>query len=152
MICPKCGANIPDDSVFCSECGTKIENNNYIICPHCHQPNQADAIYCSSCGNKIINNATCMQIIEEKKANRNGINIASLVLGIVASSITILAYTEALALVGMTIATVSLVIMAIGLLANKISGSIIINFCLAIYGLLANFIWFAYLLWMLPYF
>lgn len=25
MFCPNCGANIPDDSVFCGNCGTKIE-------------------------------------------------------------------------------------------------------------------------------
>lgn len=30
MFCPECGANIPDDSVFCSECGMKIEINNGI--------------------------------------------------------------------------------------------------------------------------
>ena len=28
MICPKCGERIPDDSVFCQECGYKLAERN----------------------------------------------------------------------------------------------------------------------------
>lgn len=32
MKCPSCGAEIPDNSKFCSECGTKIENTSNYEC------------------------------------------------------------------------------------------------------------------------
>ena len=28
MFCPKCGAVVPDNSKFCTECGTKIDQND----------------------------------------------------------------------------------------------------------------------------
>ena len=49
--CNYCGAEIADDSLFCTECGKPISPDN--ICPHCGASvNDGDA-FCQSCGKRI---------------------------------------------------------------------------------------------------
>ena len=36
MKCPKCGTEIPNDSIFCPECGVKLESNDNL--PFYSQP------------------------------------------------------------------------------------------------------------------
>lgn len=48
--CPNCGAQIADDSQFCTECGKSIPQGN--VCSHCGaQVNDGDA-FCPNCGSK----------------------------------------------------------------------------------------------------
>lgn len=62
MQCPKCKEEISDNSKFCSNCGTnieeyleKLENEKYIKCPNCDKKIEKDAKFCKYCGKKILN-------------------------------------------------------------------------------------------------
>lgn len=52
MICNKCGNNIPDNSVFCGNCGNKISNN--LFCSKCGSPISSTSTFCGNCGSSII--------------------------------------------------------------------------------------------------
>lgn len=49
--CPNCGAQINDDSLFCSECGKPIPQGS--ICPHCGASVNNGDVFCQSCGKKL---------------------------------------------------------------------------------------------------
>ena len=50
--CPNCGAQMNDDSLFCTECGKQIPQGNQ--CPHCGALlNNGDA-FCQNCGKKVV--------------------------------------------------------------------------------------------------
>ncbi len=64
ITCPVCGQQLPADSLFCSNCGSKIEiadikqnestgaagNSGTMICPHCGTEIYADSVFCPGCG------------------------------------------------------------------------------------------------------
>ncbi len=52
MICKECGAEIPENMIFCGQCGAKIERNP-IICKHCGAKLPANMNFCGQCGAKI---------------------------------------------------------------------------------------------------
>ena len=52
MICPHCNEEIPDDSIFCSSCGKRLEPSpaevipsDTIVCPNCGAYNSKDSNY-----------------------------------------------------------------------------------------------------------
>jgi hypothetical protein len=45
--CPACGASVPEDSIFCKQCGAQL------VCRHCHAPVHVGARFCGSCGNPL---------------------------------------------------------------------------------------------------
>lgn len=47
MICPKCKADIPDDSWFCDQCGSEL-----MFCPNCKTP--AKGKRCTQCGAVLV--------------------------------------------------------------------------------------------------
>ena len=47
MICPKCKADIPDDSWFCDQCGSEL-----MFCPNCQTP--AKGKRCTRCGAVLV--------------------------------------------------------------------------------------------------
>ena len=49
--CPNCGAQINDDSHFCTECGKPIPQGS--ICPHCGASVNDGDFFCQSCGKRI---------------------------------------------------------------------------------------------------
>ena len=81
-VCPKCGADNPDDAKFCAQCGYKFEekqettkvevvpkakskkdtvekytlkeDTGYVICPHCGARNPKYAKYCFMCGKPLL--------------------------------------------------------------------------------------------------
>ena len=154
MKCNKCGYDNPNDSNYCINCGEKLEKSNEMICPHCGAKIYNDSVFCSVCGNALNNT----QVIEEKeelvkpKVKMNVLAKVALVLAICGATITIFAYTEYLALGGLTISTIALVMIAVGLLSKKIAGNIGWAIGLGIYGVIANIIIIAFLVWMLPSF
>ncbi|HAG04531.1 MAG TPA: hypothetical protein DCG28_03730 [Lachnospiraceae bacterium] len=53
-ICPKCGLQLRDDTVFCSRCGTNLEATEKRFCPRCNAEIKSnDAVFCRSCGLKF---------------------------------------------------------------------------------------------------
>jgi len=64
--CSKCGAEVPEGTKFCNECGAKIVKPGTISCPKCNAEVPEGAKFCNSCGNKMIN--TCPSCKTEVKA------------------------------------------------------------------------------------
>ncbi len=56
--CENCGAPLDDDSIFCAECGTKTEQENFALiapmgyCAECGAPFDAGDEFCEECGAK----------------------------------------------------------------------------------------------------
>lgn len=68
--CPNCGAQIADDSRFCSECGKEITQGN--VCPHCGASVGEGDAFCQNCG-KSLNEAPSSEPItyeEEQSKSR----------------------------------------------------------------------------------
>lgn len=55
ITCPNCHSEVPENSKFCLECGTKIEllNENEVICPACGKKT-AKGKFCMECGASLI--------------------------------------------------------------------------------------------------
>ncbi len=57
--CASCGAELDDDSAFCTECGTpvnKVEEKpeqSFIFCTNCGNKEEAGTKFCSECGTKL---------------------------------------------------------------------------------------------------
>lgn len=49
--CPYCGAELSDESLFCTECGKELSKNN--MCPHCGASVNDGDVFCMECGKKI---------------------------------------------------------------------------------------------------
>lgn len=66
--CPSCGAQINDDSLFCTECGKPIPQGN--VCPHCGASVNEGDTFCQNCGKNIKESPSIEPIIydEEKKS------------------------------------------------------------------------------------
>ncbi|MDY6059327.1 MAG: zinc-ribbon domain-containing protein, partial [Candidatus Fimenecus sp.] len=56
--CAKCGADIPQGSKFCLQCGEKVAagSNDAVVCPECGKT-VAKGKYCLECGHKFV--TTC---------------------------------------------------------------------------------------------
>lgn len=62
MKCTNCGADIPEGSQFCGQCGQKVapikqetaENAFAYLCPICKTPNPNHVKYCVSCGHWML--------------------------------------------------------------------------------------------------
>lgn len=159
MRCPKCGYENPSDANFCIACGEKLErhNNNIKVCPNCGAKNYTDSVFCSVCGKMLESKEETVNIEEPKseivkKEKANTLNKVALILSIVGAALTLVVIREEIALVGITVSTSAIVIIAIGLLAKKIQGSIKFTIALSIYGIIGHIIWLTFLLWMLPSF
>lgn len=59
--CNRCGVELPRKTLFCGNCGQKIESKNAInvyvgkrICPLCQRQYESDVGFCGECGEKTI--------------------------------------------------------------------------------------------------
>ena len=63
MICPKCNKKIEDGSIFCTECGSKIEVKEEVFyCEECGNKLKKGSAFCTECGTKVGT-----KVKEEKK-------------------------------------------------------------------------------------
>jgi len=55
ITCPNCNSELPENSKFCAECGTKIAllNENEVICPVCGKKT-AKGKFCMECGASLV--------------------------------------------------------------------------------------------------
>jgi len=52
--CSNCGKNLPAHGKFCTQCGQPVgEKPQSKKCPHCRTENLPESIYCNQCGEKI---------------------------------------------------------------------------------------------------
>lgn len=51
MYCQKCGAQIPDDTQFCTACGAPVGKTKF--CQHCGSVIDEDCIICPKCGKQV---------------------------------------------------------------------------------------------------
>lgn len=49
--CPFCGAELNDDSLFCTECGKELPMG--VVCPHCGASVNEGDVFCTECGKRI---------------------------------------------------------------------------------------------------
>ena len=49
MKCPECQIELPNGSVFCGECGAKLET----VCPNCKAANPLHFKFCLKCGHNL---------------------------------------------------------------------------------------------------
>ena len=72
--CPYCGAQVNDDSLFCTECGRPIPQGN--VCPHCGASINDGDVFCQSCGNIVDGNpSTDVSDTTQKKCPYCGASI-----------------------------------------------------------------------------
>lgn len=51
MVCKNCGAVIPDDELYCRNCGTRTENGKF--CKYCGAIIGNDCVVCPACGRQV---------------------------------------------------------------------------------------------------
>lgn len=56
QICKKCGAALPDDAVFCGNCGTACQRDSFrgSVCRRCGKPLNGEEKFCGSCGEPVF--------------------------------------------------------------------------------------------------
>lgn len=67
--CQSCGYENTDASLFCAECGTKLQEKPVQkFCQHCGSEVEADALFCGECGKPLqsVEDKIVSQVIEEK--------------------------------------------------------------------------------------
>lgn len=57
MNCIHCGAENPEDAVFCMACGKRVDGK--VSCPNCHGLNPHDAVFCTHCGARMDGKIVC---------------------------------------------------------------------------------------------
>lgn len=52
MECKKCGATIPDDGIFCLNCGSRVDGKK--ACPKCEKLIPEKSLFCTYCGQRLL--------------------------------------------------------------------------------------------------
>lgn len=69
--CPNCGAQINDDSHFCTECGKPIPQGS--VCPHCGASVNDGDSFCQSCGKSVKDSQSNEPIVYEEEKEKGGL-------------------------------------------------------------------------------
>ncbi|KGN00012.1 hypothetical protein Z969_10250 [Clostridium novyi A str. 4570] len=78
MKCPKCGANIQEDSDYCRKCGSKVVKKDddvfVYLCPICKTPNPKYVTHCVKCGHWMLDtNFKSIPLSEKQYYNSLGV-------------------------------------------------------------------------------
>lgn len=73
VLCPNCQGEVPIDSMFCGQCGTKMPPRNmnnqgvqpHAFCNNCGTPIEEGQCFCTVCGKKLENFAIQESVEEE---------------------------------------------------------------------------------------
>lgn len=57
MVCKKCGAELADDSIYCLQCGARVDGKKK--CLHCGRDIPEEAVFCSYCGARADGKTVC---------------------------------------------------------------------------------------------
>ena len=68
--CPNCGAQINDDSHFCTECGKPIPQGS--VCPHCGASVNDGDSFCQSCGKSVKDSQSNEPLVYEEEKEKGG--------------------------------------------------------------------------------
>lgn len=68
--CPNCGAQVKDDSLFCTECGKPIPQGS--VCPHCGASVGAGDAFCQSCGKSLNEAPNGESVVNEEEVSKSG--------------------------------------------------------------------------------
>lgn len=68
--CPNCGAQITEDSRFCSECGKEIPQGS--VCPHCGASVGESDAFCQNCGKSLNESRNSEPITYEEEQPYSG--------------------------------------------------------------------------------
>lgn len=69
MKCRKCGAEIPDNSIRCNNCGIKVN----MLCPECKTLNLFGTHFCTKCGFELLkkcDNCGCLNVYSAEKCRK----------------------------------------------------------------------------------
>lgn len=72
-LCPKCNSKLPDEALFCANCGEKVADIS--TCPSCGKPVARGSKYCMFCGVDVNNPSQTAQPVKPKEKH-TGRNIA----------------------------------------------------------------------------
>lgn len=69
MFCKNCKSEIPDDSIFCQECGAKVERDNKgpKTCPKCGNAVEEGDLFCMACGEPLRGEEGPEQIVPDER-------------------------------------------------------------------------------------
>lgn len=76
--CPACDKEFPPDAVFCTNCGTKLEEEKVpeeigtLRCPSCGKEFSPDAVFCANCGTRLESKKTQAEDESEKTCSACG--------------------------------------------------------------------------------
>ena len=69
MFCKNCKSEIPDDSIFCQECGAKVERDDEgpKTCPKCGNAVEEGDMFCMACGEPLSGEERPEQIVLDER-------------------------------------------------------------------------------------
>ncbi len=76
--CPACDKEFPPDAIFCTNCGTKLEEEKVpeevgtLRCPSCGKEFSSDAVFCTNCGTRLEGQKTQTEGESEKTCSACG--------------------------------------------------------------------------------
>ena len=78
VFCPVCSTAVPDDSNFCSSCGSflfDLPDSDTLYCPYCGEKNRSSAKICAKCGKSLIDWFEMKGTIAETRGIKNNITL-----------------------------------------------------------------------------